>query len=373
MNAEFPITWSKLSRTPSRAPASAILISGYAENGGALIYHRHFGGIARLSDGRFIILYRRALGHVVEYPGEICGVFVQPDHEARSAEFVIVPHTVGIDHRDPSLCVTPTGRIVCTYTDADSAGGTRAALKTTHSDDGGGTWSDPVTFASKFNARMYGAIKSVERGGGYRLISPAYYFNTDDGTQKRVGYYYSDDDGLSWVEGTPVWSGTDASDLSEMEIAWLDQDIGFAAIRNSGVGLHWSVTTDSGATWSEPALAPWSGSADVAPSLDVIWHNGEPYLLLGYCDRSADETVWRWAKAASVTVNADMMTDAAITATDMIAASGYQRTVILPDGHMLFVEFKEYGSSKGIRAAMGTDVRLGWANPGGWIDRTENK
>lgn len=371
-DAEFPLNWSERSKPSSDVPANAILVRGLTENGGAPVYHRHFGGIARLSNGRILVMYRRASGHVVSFPGEICALFVEPDYASRSDEFVVVEHTDGIDHRDPNLCVTPTGRIVCTYTDADSAGGTLAELKAIYSDDGGSTWSAPVTFSSKFDARMYGAIKCVKHAAGCRLISSAYYFDTDDGTKKRVGYFYSDDDGLSWVEGTPVWTGTDASELSEMEIAWLSADIGFAAIRNSGVGLHWSVTADGGDNWSAPVRASWSRPADVAPSLDVIWSKGEPHLLLGYCDRQADQTIWRWAKATSLSTSADPMEANAAVASpsDMVGASGYQRTVMYPDGNMLFVEFKEYESVGGISAQMGTDVRLVLANPGGWISGT---
>lgn len=367
-DAEASITWSL--DPSSGLPASAILISGRLENNGTPVYHRHFGGVGRLHDERIIVIYRRALGHVVKYPGEICAVLVDLDGGERTSEIVIVPHTEGVDHRDPNICVTPTGRIVCTYTDADSSGDTLASLRTTHSDDGGETWSRPLTFSQKFNARMYGAIKCVEFGSGPRLISPAYYFDTADGSRKRVGYFYSDDDGVAWKEGIPVWEGTDASELSEMEMDWLDEKVGFAAIRNSGVGIHWTTTADGGVTWSEPTLAPWSGPSDVAPSLDLIWRDGSPYVLLGYCDRAADETVWRWAKADDLRKSSSAMADVGIvTSTDMVGASGYQRTVVYKDGNLLFVEFKEYPSGGGITAAMGTDVRLVWASTDSWLSR----
>ncbi|WP_048647512.1 sialidase family protein [Nitratireductor soli] len=371
-----------LPKTPQYTPTSSIsetrvLINGSTENGGSPVYHRHFGSIIRDHTGVLHVFYRRALGHATYFEGDLCHVSIDHDGNERSAETVILAHGTDRDLHSPMAVVTPSGRIVLTFCDVQMpSAGNSVDLRSMYSDDNCGSWSSPTTFYTDDLSRTYGQpriVPSDVAGERWRILQP-WYGRDAGGTNRRIGIFESTDNGEVFADlATPIYEGADLT-LSETSIACLNAKVWFAAMRKNGGRLHWAVTTNAGASWTAPTVVTWGTTLDIAPSLDIIFSRGVPFLLLGYCDRSTDQTKWRWAKASSLMTNAEAMGKlAAVTsAADMIEASGYQVPYIYPNGQMLFVEFEEYVyGGGGISDPAGSDVRLVWANPGAWVDGHE--
>lgn len=371
-----------LPQNPVYTPTSAIsetrvLIDGSTENGGSPVYHRHFGSIIRDHTGVLHVFYRRALGHATYFEGDLCHVSIDHDGNERSAETVILAHGTDRDLHSPMAVVTPSGRIVLTFSDVQMpSAGDSVDFRSMYTDDNCGSWSSPTTFYTDDLSRTYGQpriVPSDVAGERWRILQP-WYGRDAGGTNRRIGLFESTDNGEVFADlATPIYEGADLT-LSETSIACLNAKVWFAAMRKNGGRLHWSVTTNAGASWTAPTVVTWGTTLDIAPSLDIIFSRGVPFLLLGYCDRSTDQTKWRWAKASSLMTNAEAMGKlAAVTsAADMIEASGYQVPYIYPNGQMLFVEFEEYVyGGGGISDPAGSDVRLVWANPGAWVDGHE--
>lgn len=334
-------------------------------------YHRHFGSMAADDRGVLHLFYRRALGHATYYEGALC--YRRLDHNGYQigAEQVLVPIRAGWDMGAPKVVITPTGRIVATYAQVSlpASAATPVEFFAIHKDVQAAEWSAPIKFATINGARNYGAVKVVPSqrpGQRWKLISP--YYGRDGSGTRRVGVFESYDWGESWQTVADNYLGADSA-LTEMAVAFINARSGFAATRRNGGRLHWQYTGDGGLTWTAPVEVTWGTTADVSPSLDVIYQDGVPYLLLGYCDRSADQTCWRWAPAHALRANAEAMVHNVVaTSTAMIEASGYQSPVIYPSGEMAYVEFVEraYGPG-GINDPVATDVRLIWANPAKWL------
>lgn len=329
---------------------------------GAGVTHRHFGGIARTDDGVIHLLHRRASEHGTVAEGEIAYCTVSNDGGgALSAEVTLAAPAAGRDLRDCDIAVTPSGRLVAHWTDCPAVGTGVGPVYflSSYSDDNGASWSAPVAYDTvPFDyARTYGTTKAVT--GTCRLVRPSY--KKVAAGLYRSGLYWSEDDGATWAEGAPITAASSGG-YNETDVAFIDAFTGFACARADG--LSWSVTRDGGATWSEFQAASWSGSGDVAPSLNVVTVQGVPFLLLGYCDRETDETKWRWARADQLLDSAEAMRPhlKVSSGADMVNASGYQKPVIYPTGEMLFVEYKEYATPD-----KSSDVRLVYGSPLGWI------
>lgn len=328
--------------------------------------HRHFGGIARTPDGRIHLLHRRAAEHGTVAEG--CIAYCTLANEgggALSAETVLAAPGPGRDLRDCDIGLTPSGRLVAHWTDnpASPAGVGPVYFVSCFSDDGGATWSAPQVYDTvMFDfARTYGTMKTVP--GTSMIVKPGYK-QTGAGVY-RCGLYWSDDGGETWVEGAPIYSGSAAA-YNETDVAFIDAFTGFACARSNG--LNWSVTRDGGETWSPFQSIGWASPSDVAPSLNVITVSGVPFLLLGYCDRAANVTRWRWARADLLLSTAEAMTPHLKTtsAADMVSASGYQKPVLYPAGELLFVEYKEQ-----LAPDKSSDVRLVYGSPMDWIENEE--
>lgn len=354
-----------------------IIIDGVTENGGAPIYHRHFGTIERDNIGRIHLMYRRALGHATYFEGGIYGVYLDHNGLQRSAERVVVAAVAEHDISDPRLTLLPNGNMVLAWQEipiiSPGTVGTPIVFRAKLSKDNGATWSAPHTiFTCNYSyCRLFGQIKIVQPHGidrHWRLALTAYYRVSLSPDVLHTSVFYSDDGGETWAEGTPIYSGI--KQYNETAVAWAGTSIGIAVMRVSPTdGFYISRTLDGGTTWSVPAKLTTIGTLAVAPSLDVVIVDGDQYFLLGYCDRGCDTTKWRWESVArSLTTNAAFTGNLRTTsAADMIEASGYQTTKILPTGQMLFVEFQEYGYNTSMADPVGTDVRIVYANPRSWI------
>lgn len=324
--------------------------------------HRHFGGIAVDAGGAVHIAYRRGAVHAVSGDGSIIYTRLDNGGVGTPTEEVVAAPDAGRDLRDCAVIVTPTGRIIVFFTDRSDAGVDVAYFKETHKDPGDAAWSTPTTIKtlSYDFCGFFGQPKIIPDSSvasGYRILKPGYY--QSGATNYISGLWESADDGDSWTEGTPIYTGTGGYNETAIEV--LNDQVIFACPR--GTGLNWVVSTDGGATWGTLQTISWDGANYVSPSLNIIYRKGEPWLLLGYCERSSNTTQFRWAKAEDCMTDAEAFINArSNSAADMVNASGYQSGIIDGKGQMIYVEFKEYDPETY------SDVRLVFAQPLRWIN-----
>lgn len=314
-------------------------------DGSSDTYHRHFGGIAEGVDGRLHLVYRRASEHGITDGATVYYCYSDDGGKTWSAETVLVASASGFDNREQSIGVTPTGRVVVIYNKCVAPSAAPTVIKLLYSDDNGTTWTagtDILTVNYAY-ARTYGRIKLIPGNASvpYRLVFTPYYQVSASPTYK-LAAWYSEDDGLTWTEGAPLQD--EVNGHSECELVAINAYVWFAVARGSGLNLY--VTTDSGATWADIGQVPTTDG--VAPTLDKFEYKGRWYLLLGYCDRSLDDTIFKIASVEDALTDPEAFGAAMTVATDMVNASGYQSTVVKPDGSVYidggtaYVEFKEY-------------------------------
>lgn len=365
------------------ASATRVLINGATENGGSPIYHRHFGSIETDNIGRVHVAYRRALGHATYFEGGIYEVVVEHSGQQRSAERQLVAPVAGWDISDPRFLLLPDGNLLLVWQELHIASpglADQAVFKAKVSRDNGETYSAPWTLYTSGDGycRLFGQLQLIHdygAGGRWRIAFAAYMRVFFPSATLHTAIFYSEDGGLTFAEGTPIYSG--ALQYNETAVAWVNSSIGMAVMRVTPSDGFWgSRTLDGGATWSAPVKMTAFETAAVAPSLNIVTKNGIQYFLLGYCDRTADLTKWRWDSVSRAlgSIAAAFTTNARITSTaDMIEASGYQAVKMFPSGQMLFAEFKEYAyGGGGITDPVGTDVRLTYATPLGWVAGEES-
>jgi hypothetical protein len=139
------------------------------------------------------------------------------------------------------------------------------------------------------------------------------------------------------------------------------------AVARGNTGMALFTTVDGGANWTNQGDITGSDDDCVSPSINKLYIDSEPYIVLGYTDRGPNRTCWSVVSLAEVFGSAplDALEDYVITgAADMDNASGYQKAVIYPNGDMAYVEFKEYSGDDP------TQVRFGKASPKAWANRT---
>lgn len=319
------------------------------ENGVVDGFHRHFGGIAEGENGRLHVFYRKAPEHALSSNTEVIHIYSDDGGQTWSNEVAIVAGVAGFDYRGISVCVTPTGKVLAAYTKAPEPAGSPTVFKTIYSIDNGENWQEgsDVTSINFSYARTFGHIKVIpgDSDDQYRLLMTPYYQSTATPTYK-IAAWYSDDDGVSWSEGTAIKD--DAASDNELDVAIVSSTIWIAIARSTN-GLNVYKTINAGTSWSVVGIIPLTSTDNqVAPSVDTFFRDGRAYILLGYTDRQQDESVWRIALVDDLLTSADAFSANFVTATDMDNASGYQSPVLKSDGTVYideglgFVEFKEY-------------------------------
>ncbi len=210
--------------------------------------HLAFPALARLSDGRLILVYRQGAGHV-EASGRIMKQFGTPDGRDWSTPEVLWDEP-GIDDRDPSVTRLADGRLVVTYFQYRSQvfGSDRIYLHETFylvSSDEGITFDPPVQ------------------------ITPGPMF-AEPGTR-------INDEGR-WVNasGELVIVHASSAPLVEVENRWILPNYGGNAINLNNIAgclrswVSLFSSTDQGTSWEETVVLP-----DALPN---VWLQ-EPSLL----------------------------------------------------------------------------------------------
>lgn len=327
--------------------------------------HRHFGGIARSPDGTIHLVHRLASKHETEAEGAIVYTRLYAEGAMPATpEVALSPSVTGTDKRDCSIFCTPKGTLVVHFCALDSDNTGQASLRYMLSYDNGDTWTEERVYdTTPFSfTRSYGQVALVpSKAGGYRLVKPSYKQPTS--SSYTTALYYSDDDGETWVEGTPIKPSTDSGAHNETAVLFFNADVGIAVTR--AAGLNYSYTTNGGNTWSTFNQPSWATDNNyVAPSLNMVTVDGVQYALLGYCNRRSDSINWRWVALPDLDNTGEAFGNTLKSTSEgvMVRSSGYQNNVVYPTGTMLSVEYAEFDLPNA-----SSDVRLVYHSPAKWI------
>ena len=130
-----------------------------------------------------------------------------------------------------------------------------------HSDDNGNTWSAPQRMlAGKEKAFVIINSRNITTTNTGRIIVPVAYGQSVN----RVGVLYSDDNGISWMEG-PHPFGIKGSRFGEPSIGRLSDGRLLMLIRTASGWIYKSYSHDNGIKWSTPIAttlqSPWTAHA----------------------------------------------------------------------------------------------------------------
>jgi hypothetical protein len=233
--------------------AVARIVSGvYQDHADILVVRRtaerntYFPSIVKLRNGELLVAYYDSPAHVSP-AGRIALVRSRDDGMTWSEPEVALD--TPLDDRDPTLTVTPTGRVLLSF----FAGGSGVVdegpgIFVLRSDDGARTWSAPTRVETSLRGAATTSAIVARRTG--ELVMPIY--GRADGTRRsRAVAMRSRDDGLTWPPATEtLLAAADGIDFQEPAIAeiagrWLAV---FRTEQPGSPAFH-AISTD-GAKWS---------------------------------------------------------------------------------------------------------------------------
>jgi lysophospholipase L1-like esterase len=229
--------------------------------------------MARLSDGRLLVLWARAAKGSNDYA--IVGAFSGDSGRTWTAPRTFIDNE-GVLDADPSLVVS--GRRILVTTTSWPKGETKIRVSNTfcvRSEDGGATWSAPYQIPMQHRYTCgkthHGLrLKSGTLLMGYSWDVPCEQGKalTDEGQMDlRAGVMRSTDDGLTWTPagdthatyeragGGGAVSGTDEPAIVELP----DGSI-YMLMRTGSAHLYEARSTDDGLTWKDVRPSPLRGS-----------------------------------------------------------------------------------------------------------------
>ncbi|QXV73583.1 hypothetical protein [Rhizobium phage RHph_X2_30] len=357
--------------------------------------HRHFGDYKRTTRGTRHMFYRKADEHGTGFPGALC-YRRRRRGRAWEAEVVLIPaQGAGLnDQRAIIAGVVPgTDRVVVVYSESpqvptissrpgppgDPANYNNsigpAYLKTFHFDDdgdafyAGGFTITPATIHTTAYSwfQPFGTIKFHDLDGetvGYFSYFGQFADHEWDDAY-RVEVMEVRDNGETFTPTVEEIYSSTVPTYNETAVVRLNRDISFAAGRANSGGLGWFRRTSSGGAWSLLGTLPGTDDQDVAPSLDLAYVNGRPYFVIGSCDRAGSNGIMKFRVAEVDDVYSSptlFLNVQEASADDMGNASGYQHTIVYPNGDIEWVEFREFVGDNA------TDIRIVHKRLVDWIE-----
>ena len=221
----------------------------------------------------------------------------------------------------PPTLVPQTGLIHAFWQDVDGGLIYSRALSTNMT-GGSASWTAPVPLA-----RPIGALAAVV-DGTQRLHLTYIRSDNDPGRPAGVYHQFSDDQGQSWSTPTLLYGSSYYRDISEVgtqiSLATVGQNRLYVAWDNRRLdAVFTAVSTDGGATWSDPTLidqrSPEDVDANEGPAnihiqpldesnIHLSWHRGRPDVA------NACRVMHRWSADGGAT-----WSDAAIVLEDTLA------------------------------------------------------
>lgn len=249
--------------------------------------------------GKLILVYREGADHVASLLGKVTIQTSSDGGATWSSKTYIASAAAGHDYRDPSIVSTRTGRLIVNFFDYN--GTSILGIYTTHSDDGGATWSTPAVVTTSFSSYTATSGAILQHSSG-RLIFPIYGQNSGD-TADRFSVMTSDDDGATWSNKIDVTAANSAMNEASL-VEFADNSI-HAFIRNDSDGkVYTSSSTDKGATWSATSVvvataSPGRPTAIVVPISQAV--------ILFYRSATSTKAAYRYSFDYGATWSAEQI------------------------------------------------------------------
>lgn len=241
----------------------------------------HFPDVVSLGGGHLLATYREGTGHLGP-SGRIS--VVESEDGGRTWGEPRVAVDGPFDDRDPKLARLADGTVMLSYFVIDWSTKPRHTTHGTYvrrSEDGGRTWSEPVTAGIGMSDggihawhASHGAV--VELPGG-ELLYPVYGRRADE-KWWRASVVRSADGGRSWTDEVPIAVG-EGINFQEPTLTVVGDEV-VSMIRTDVEQAYLSRSSDGGRTWSEPAATDMPASSHHALPLST----GE--VLVTYGDLS---------------------------------------------------------------------------------------
>lgn len=296
-----------------------------------------FPDICRTDDGDILCVFYAGYAHVAlpseQLPrgGRVCMVRSEDNGSTWSEPQIVVD--TPLDDRDPSITQLSNGDLLVTYFDRDPDRTPTAKVFIVRSTDGGETWQDPqhVPLPIEEQVASTAVSEPVTELDDGTLLLPVYFTPKEPypGHHKSA-VLRSEDMGHTWPTAAIIEDAEEAR-VNEPSIEPLPDGRIYMLLRPS---MHWGVSKDGGATWSEPEKLGIEGEA---PNLLLT---DEEILLAGFRHPPTSSTSVAWSADYGETWQGPKIIDH--------VGGAYPSFTQLPDGRIFMVYYTE-GAGSNIR------------------------
>lgn len=148
--------------------------------------------------------------------------------------------------------VLPSGRIMLIYRESTEHGVAESVIREVHSDDGGLTWSAPVTIQAQSGRDLRGISGGVDSQGNFHLI---YRTAALAGSDQKGEAITSSDNGETWSTPYEFFSTTGSAHLTMYgKLVETATEIFVLAINTTSDELRKIASDDDGATWTQTSI-----------------------------------------------------------------------------------------------------------------------
>jgi sialidase-1 len=200
--------------------------------------------IVAFDDGRLLLAWSDFYGGrwQDEAAAQICGKWSDDKGCSWSEPFVLQENTGGLNVMSASLLRLPSGRVLLAFGRKETEG-TLLHSMVKHSDDEGRSWSEPraITCGDAYWCHTNDRLVRLESG---RLLWPV-------AEEKQVGCHcwISDDDGLSWRQGSGAVRPAGGLVYQEPTVVELPAGPVAMFLRGNAGNIHIALSEDAGDSW----------------------------------------------------------------------------------------------------------------------------
>lgn len=217
--------------------------------------YNSFPLIRRMRNGQLLAAFHKGDAHNIDNSGKLVGRIATEGNDGAltwGAEFDI--------YDDPSLSVIcvglgviSTGRIFASYSTRNGTTDPLDGVRVVYSDDNAATWSSPITVNSSLTSYSYCSGSVTELPNGDLLLTVEGQNSGDTFSRMRV--LKSTDEGLTWGSEVEIATGTRNYFEGQLHLLPDGRMIVFLRTGTTSGDIYTSLSLDSGATWSAPAVA----------------------------------------------------------------------------------------------------------------------